>query len=172
MNHGWAAALLILTPLCAAALAFLLPKGGRWLALGSAVVTGGSLVVLTRAVIVGGTQTQQVGGWGAPLGIDLRADGLAVLMLIITAVVSAVVTLYSRDYFGSDHDDKAPHRERYFWPLLLFLGAALNALFLSADIFNLYVTLELLGFSAVALVALAGERPALEAAMRYLLVSL
>jgi formate hydrogenlyase subunit 3/multisubunit Na+/H+ antiporter MnhD subunit len=48
----------------------------------------------------------------------------------------------------------------------------LNALFLSADIFNLYVTLELLGLAAVALVALAGNADALTAAMRYLLVSL
>jgi len=43
---------------------------------------------------------------------------------------------------------------------------------LSADIFNLYVTLELLGFAAVTLVALAGQREALTAAMRYLFVSL
>ncbi|PKH99456.1 oxidoreductase, partial [Shewanella sp. 11B5] len=40
------------------------------------------------------------------------------------------------------------------------------------DIFNLYVTLELLGLTAVALVALAGGADALIAAMRYLLVSL
>jgi len=38
--------------------------------------------------------------------------------------------------------------------------------------FNIYVTLEILGLSAVALVALAGEPAALTAAMRYLLVSL
>jgi formate hydrogenlyase subunit 3/multisubunit Na+/H+ antiporter MnhD subunit len=53
----------------------------------------------------------------------------------------------------------------------MFLWAALNALFLSGDIFNLYVTLELTSLSAVALVALAGGA-ALKAAMRYLLVSL
>ena len=67
---------------------------------------------------------------------------------------------------------EALHRERYFWPLFLFLWTALNALFLSADIFNLYVTLELLGFAAVTLVALAGKRAALTAALRYLFVSL
>ncbi|HID66915.1 MAG TPA: oxidoreductase, partial [Roseibacterium sp.] len=50
--------------------------------------------------------------------------------------------------------------------------AALNALFLSADIFNIYVTFELMGLAAVALVALAGSREALGAAMRYLLAAL
>jgi multicomponent Na+:H+ antiporter subunit D len=61
---------------------------------------------------------------------------------------------------------------RRFWPLWLFLWAALNALFQAGDAFNLYVTLELLGLSAVALVALTGSGPALWGAMRYLLVSL
>jgi len=52
------------------------------------------------------------------------------------------------------------------------LWAALNALFLSADIFNLYVSLELMGLAAVALVALTKGADALTGAMRYLLVSL
>ncbi len=52
----------------------------------------------------------------------------------------------------------------------LSLWAALNALFLTDDIFNLYVTLELMGLAAVALVAL--ETHAVAAATRYLLVGL
>jgi formate hydrogenlyase subunit 3/multisubunit Na+/H+ antiporter MnhD subunit len=54
----------------------------------------------------------------------------------------------------------------------LFLLAALNLLFVAADLFNLYVTLELMGIAAVALVALEGEKKALVAAFRYLLVGL
>jgi formate hydrogenlyase subunit 3/multisubunit Na+/H+ antiporter MnhD subunit len=92
-------------------------------------------------------------------------------MLMVTAVVGLAVTGYSSGYFGAGHGSEASERRDFFWPLFLFLWTALNALFLSADIFNLYVTLELLGFSAVALVALAGGREALTAAMRYLLVS-
>jgi formate hydrogenlyase subunit 3/multisubunit Na+/H+ antiporter MnhD subunit len=54
----------------------------------------------------------------------------------------------------------------------MFLWSALNALFLSGDLFNLYVTLELLGLSGVSLVALSRTTDASQAAMRYLLVSL
>jgi formate hydrogenlyase subunit 3/multisubunit Na+/H+ antiporter MnhD subunit len=54
----------------------------------------------------------------------------------------------------------------------MFLQGTLNALFLSSDIFNLYVTLELMGLSAVALTALTGSRDALVGAMRYLLATL
>jgi formate hydrogenlyase subunit 3/multisubunit Na+/H+ antiporter MnhD subunit len=52
------------------------------------------------------------------------------------------------------------------------MWGGLNALYLSADIFNLYVTLEVIGLAAVALVALGGRTAAVAAALRYLLVSL
>jgi formate hydrogenlyase subunit 3/multisubunit Na+/H+ antiporter MnhD subunit len=52
------------------------------------------------------------------------------------------------------------------------MWSALNALFLSRDVFNLYVTLELLSLSAIGLVVVAGTRAALEAALRYLLAAL
>ncbi|HEX2175135.1 MAG TPA: proton-conducting transporter membrane subunit [Nocardioidaceae bacterium] len=58
-----------------------------------------------------------------------------------------------------------------FWPPFLFLWGGLNALFLAADVFNLYVTLELVSLAAVILVTLEGEGPALTAGMRYLLVA-
>ncbi|MBN2505980.1 MAG: oxidoreductase [Verrucomicrobia bacterium] len=194
-------ALLILMPLAAAALAFAWPGHGRALARISAAAMTAALAALTREIMAHGVQMHRVGGWGAPLGIELRADGLGVFMLIIAALIGVAVTLYSPSYFASRQPESAPakhndsrqntpsrqaapptaksrdedgqpHRTRYFWPLFLFLWTALNALFLSADIFNLYVALELLGFGAVTLVALAGGHEALTAAMRYLWVSL
>ena len=86
-------------------------------------------------------------------------------MLAATAVVGLAVTIYSTGYFSADPSSR-------FWPLWLFLLASLNALFLSSDIFNLYVALELTGLAAVALTALAGSSDALTAAARYLLVGL
>jgi formate hydrogenlyase subunit 3/multisubunit Na+/H+ antiporter MnhD subunit len=182
-------ALLLLFPLMVAALAFAVPRLGRWLALGTGIVVGLALVRLTDEILAEGVRRVHVGGWGAPLGIDLRVDGLAVLMLIVTAGVKIAVSVYAQGYFAPsgvhrsrrlgesvavvpEQAQAARHRERYFWPLLLFLWAALNALFLSADIFNLYVTLELASFAAVSLVALAGQPAAWVAAMRYLLVTL
>ncbi len=172
MSAAFSVSLLVLSPLAAAALAFALPKFGRWIGLLTAAITGASAVALAHAVLSGGTQVHRVGGWGAPLGIDLRADGLAVLMLLLTAGISGAVVLYSQDYFtpGPDADEK--HRAKYFWPLLFFLWTALNALFLSTDTFNLYVTLELIAFAGAALVALTGTRAALNAALRYFYVSL
>ncbi len=155
----------ILLPLVAALGAFLWPQRGTGLGLAGALGTASCTAALGWQLVAGGAQRYAVGGWGAPLGIDLHADGLSLSMLMVTALVGVSVSLYSSGYFN-------PDRGRRFWPLWMLLWAALNALFLSADLFNLYVTLELLGLAAVALVALAGGSGALTGAMRYLLVSL
>jgi formate hydrogenlyase subunit 3/multisubunit Na+/H+ antiporter MnhD subunit len=165
-------AMLVLLPLVAAIAAFAAPRAGRWIGLAGL----GTLVPLAAWLAVRvmqlGPLTQSVGGWLAPLGIHLRADGLSVLLLLAVGVVGVLVSFHAQAYFGAVREGDVGHQARYFWPLWLFLVAALNAMFLSGDVFNLYVTLELQGLSAVALVALAGGRAALGAALRYLLVGL
>jgi multicomponent Na+:H+ antiporter subunit D len=106
------------------------------------------------------------GGWGAPLGIDLVVDGFSALMVALTTLLVLILSIYSYFYFTD------AHKASRFWPLWWLLVTGLNALFLSADMFNIYVTLEIIGLSAVALVALQGNRDALTAALRYLLVGL
>ena len=56
--------------------------------------------------------------------------------------------------------------------LLQGLWAALTVVFLGGDLFNLFVALELLTFSAVPLVCLDGRPETLTAALRYLLFAL
>ncbi|MFZ5589339.1 MAG: complex I subunit 5 family protein [Pseudomonadota bacterium] len=157
----------LLIPLLAAVLAFLLDaRARRALTLLSVAALIVCVAGLAWQVWRGGPQTHHIGGWGAPLGIDLYADGLSVLMLLMSAAVSAPVSYYALGYFMQRRE------ARHFWPLFWFLWAALNALFLSADLFNLYVTLELLGLAAVALVTLAVDVKALRAGLRYLLAAL
>ncbi len=155
---------LILLPLGWATGAFLFPRRGAWLAIGGTVLQLWLAVDLARKVGAGGTAAHAVGGWGAPLGIDLAADGLAALLLILTQLVALPLFLHARGYFA----EKSPA----FWPLAGFLLAGMNALFLSADLFNLYVTLELVGLAAVGLVALGGGARQLAAALRYLFATL
>ena len=157
--------MLVILPLTGAMLCFLFPQRVKFLGLLTAVAITASVIGLLLQVLNQGVLHDSVGGWGAPLGIEFYVDGLSLLMLLVTALVGLGISIYSIAYFRSD---KSVH----FWPLWLLLWTALNALFLSADLFNLYVTLELLGLAAVALVALAGGTNALGAAMRYLLVSL
>jgi formate hydrogenlyase subunit 3/multisubunit Na+/H+ antiporter MnhD subunit len=157
---------IISLPLLAAVVTVVLPRTGRWVGITIAIITPLAVFLLCVEILVHGALQLQVGGWQAPLGIQLYADGLSAAILAISAIVLACSTFYASSYFTGKTVS------RFFWPLWMFLWAALNALFLSGDIFNLYVTLELLGLSAVALVALSQTADALTAAMRYLLVSL
>lgn len=146
------------------------------LALGSTSAVAGACA-LALGVLDDGVARHLLGGWGQPLGIELYVDGLAVVMVAVTSVVGTGVTLYATAYFGIDADtvrreSGARRGARFFAPLWLFLWASLNGIYLSGDLFNLYVALEMLGLSAAALVTLAVTRKATEAGMRYLFVSL
>jgi len=160
----WAVALILL-PLTGAICCFLFPRITRTLGLITSLANVVSVIGLSWQLLQYGSYRHEVGGWGAPLGIELYADGLSLLMLATTALVGFAISVYSSSYFK-------PALAVRFWPIWMCLLAALNALFLSADIFNLYVTLELLGLSAVALTALTGSKEALSGAMRYLLATL
>jgi multicomponent Na+:H+ antiporter subunit D len=162
--------LLIGAPLLAAIAAFLCRPLARWLALLGALAVAGILVQLTAEVIASGPHRYVIGGWLPPLGINLRVDGLSLVLLWTTALVNSCVTIYALGYFSSADIGSARERSLLFWPILLFLWTALNGLFLAADLFNIYVCLELLSLAAVALTGLAGNSAARRAAMRYLLL--
>jgi formate hydrogenlyase subunit 3/multisubunit Na+/H+ antiporter MnhD subunit len=106
-------------------------------------------------------------GWDAPLGIELRVDGLAVTFLLLTALVASGCGIHAGIYLKPDKP-----WQRYFWPLYWFLWAGLNTVWIGGDLFNLYVGLELISLAAVGLVALGGQAEALRAALRYLLAAL
>ena len=159
---------LLLLPLAWATLAFVLGPGrGAWLAIAGLAAQFALAVDLARKVAAGSVATHVVGGWGAPLGIDLAADGLSAAMLLLTQGVALPLAIHARAYFKAGDPAGV-----WFWPLLGFLLAGLNALFVSADLFNLYVTLELVGLAAVGLVAAGGGTQQVAAALRYLFATL
>ena len=157
---------LVAIPLAGALTTLLLPRIADAVVMAAGLATAIAAGTLLYGVGTRGAMIYEIGGWSAGLGIALRADGLSALLLMMVALVMLPASVYSRTYFS-----KAAERAR-FWPLWLLLWTALNALLLSGDLFNLYVTLELLGLGAVALAALGGGRAAVEAALRYLLVGL
>ena len=113
-----------------------------------------------------------VGGWAPPLGIALRADGLSAAMLLTTALVIGATALFARAEFGTPPGVTEARAPLAFWTLLLGVWAAMNAVLLGGDLFNLFVALELLTFSAVPLVCLDGRAETMRAALRYLLFAL
>lgn len=172
----FSAGALVLVPLLAAAVMALLNHLTRRI-LG--VVIAITVAALTVPVIlhVGSGDVLEVplGEYGAPLGIMLRADGLSVLFVTMTSIVGLCVTAFAAvtpeatgDRIQSNGQSKTQHPG--FWPLWFGCWAGLNAVFVSGDLFNTYVGLELVGLTAVGLVALGGQK-SWPAALRYLFIA-
>lgn len=142
----------------------------------AAVMTGVSALAALSVLVVtltrDGVALMALGGWEAPLGITLRADGLALGFMVMSALVMAGVAAIAAAQFDARRGDTNARAAWSFWPLALLLWAALNAVYLSRDLFNLYVALELLTLAAIALVAIGGRAETLAAALRYMVVAL
>jgi multicomponent Na+:H+ antiporter subunit D len=159
----------IVAPLLGATLTLLFGRGARLIAAASALATALAAGALVLEVAAGQAVRHSAGGWAAPLGIQLRVDGLAALALATVCAVGGLVTAHA---VSEPPAGATPGSRRQFFALWLFGWAALNAVTLSADLFNLYVTLELTALAAVALIALADDRAAWSAALRYLFFAL
>jgi multicomponent Na+:H+ antiporter subunit D len=117
---------------------------------------------LLRAVAAGGIQTLHVGGWPPPFGIVLVADLLAALMIVVTGFIGLGVAIFALA-------DVDAERERFaFHPLYHFLLLGVCGAFLTGDLFNLFVWFEVMLMASFVLLALGGERPQVEAAVKYL----
>jgi multicomponent Na+:H+ antiporter subunit D len=165
-------ALAVLVPLVSAIAAFALPRG--WTArtgMAGALLTAASAASVVALVAAEGEREVALGGWEAPLGIALRADGLSAVMVAMAAAIGVAVSAHAARSLPS-RGGAGWRQGQAFWPLWLSLWAALNAVFLAGDAFNVYVALELVTLPAVALVTLERDREALAAAMRYLIAAL
>jgi multicomponent Na+:H+ antiporter subunit D len=157
---------LIFAPLLGALAAWLI--GRAWLADALAVLTAAGLIVatalLSREAIAADGLRIALGGHDAPLGIELAVDGLTLIMLWLAQIIALMIAIYVRGWA----ETTSPATALLFRVVWMLLWSGLNALFLSADLFNLYVTLEITTLAGVSMVAVAGSASALAAAMRYL----
>ncbi len=163
---------LVTVPLLAALLTVVVSRRGALIALLAVAGVLAALAVLLPTVFQRGVLALSIGGWDAPLGITLRADGLALAFLTMAALVMAAVLISARPAFAVRGGDAEMRSQWAFWPFALLLWSALNIVFLSRDLFNLYVALELLTIAAVALVAIDGKAGSLAAALRYMILAL
>jgi formate hydrogenlyase subunit 3/multisubunit Na+/H+ antiporter MnhD subunit len=166
--------LALVLPVASLLLAF--AAGGR---LAERVVLATLPLGLALAVAIGATVLRDdrplvylLGAWVPPLGVALRADPLAAVMLVTTAVVIGAVGVFARTEFRTPAGTAEARAPLAFWLLVLGVWAGLNTVFLAGDLFTLYVAIELLTFAAVPLVCLEGTPATLAAALRYALFAL
>jgi len=121
--------------------------------------------VAGRPLIAGGPVLQQLSWLGEAVNIRLALDGFSLFMLLAVSLVGLAVCLFSVDYM-----------ERYgakanYYALLLIMIAGMNGLILATDLFAVYLFLEVAAVASYALVAFGLGHDELEAAFKYLMLS-
>jgi multicomponent Na+:H+ antiporter subunit D len=157
----------LLIPLVTALLTGLLVARARACA---AVSLAGAVLMLFGAVGLmlrvsrHGRQSLVAGDWPLPYGIELAADGLSAALVLVIALLAVLVLVYQ--WRWSKPSPPAVH------PLLHGVLTAAVAVSLAADLFNLYVWLELMLIAVLGLLTLGGGRAQAEAALKYFALSM
>lgn len=155
----------ILIPLFSALIAVLLPRQGRarqWLGLGAGVALLAAAIALLLAVHAHGPMSLALGNWPLPYAIEVAADVLSAAMIVLAALLGLSVQLHA---LGRDSVVTGS-------PLVHALLASVCAVFMAADLFNLYVWFELMLIATLGLLVGHGEQRQSEAAFKYLVLNL
>ena len=114
-------------------------------AMSASVILLALAVWLFLTVYTNGIQVYDIGEFGK-YGIVLAADMLSALMVLLTAFISVLVLIYSFDYI-----EKKSLSQSYFSLFFLMIGGIFG-IFLTGDLFNLFVFFEIMFLSSVGLV--------------------
>ncbi len=138
----------------------------RWIG-----VIGTGALLLASIVLLYNTYTQgvlvmEMGNWPAPFGIVLVSDLLGATMTLLAAIMGFAVAIYSLPTISEDHEAFG------YYPLTHLLLAGVCGAFLTGDVFNLYVWVEVLLVASFALLILGGERAQMEGAVKYVALNL
>jgi multicomponent Na+:H+ antiporter subunit D len=139
-----------------------------------------SFTVLTSVVAIAavllveadrhGPQVAWLGAWTPPLGISLVADRLSALMLLVSAVVTLAVLTYSVGQGMTGDERETP--VSIYHPTFLVLVAGVSDAFLAGDLFNLFVSFEMLLFASYVLLTLGGTATRIRAGTIYVVVNM
>jgi multicomponent Na+:H+ antiporter subunit D len=156
-------ALTICTPVAGAVLTTFTGQRTRpFVGMATAAATSAVTIALVGQIWASGVAHEQTFGV-AGLEVTLLADGLAAAFLITTAAVGVLASAFAAVQHRRD-----PHPgDCTFWPLWLLLWGGLHTLFLAGDLFTIYLMLELIAVTGVALVVLGGDARTHVAGTRY-----
>lgn len=118
-----------------------------------------------RPLVAGGPALQQLTWLGESVNLRLALDAFSLLMLVTISLVGLAAGLFSINYM--EHYGAKGN----YYALLLAMIAGMNGLVLATDLFGVYIFLEVAAIASYALVAYGLEREELEAAFKYLMLS-
>lgn len=175
MVWTWLLPMTIILPMSGAALTLVASRRPRvQRTISVTVVTVQMLVELTliTQVTQSGPMVMHIGGWTAPLGITLVADELAAFMMVVSTVVSLAVLVYGISQGMADREVGPDVPISIFHPTFLILITGVSNAFIAGDLFNLFVSFEILLTASFVLLTTGGTRERLRAGAPYIVVSL
>ncbi|WP_040495641.1 proton-conducting transporter transmembrane domain-containing protein, partial [Ilumatobacter nonamiensis] len=107
-----------------------------------------------------------VGGWPAPFGITLVVDAFAALLLTISSLVLICVLIYALSQ-GIPRE-----REAIFTTSYLMLATGVNLAYITGDLFNLFVAVEITLAASYVLISLWTDARGIRNAMTYIVINL
>jgi multicomponent Na+:H+ antiporter subunit D len=160
----WVIVLPVVLALAGAALLLVLRTHLRlqaWLCAAVVILILVSDGLLLQRVSFEGPLAMTMGRWLPPFGITFAVDVLGAAFAFVAALVTLVVLLYlqARTPENAVRDG--------VYPLILLLLAGISGAFLTGDMFNLYVWLEVSLISTFGLMVIAGNPLQLDAAVKY-----
>ena len=159
--------LLLLFPLFGSLICVLLGRNNAsysWLVAMICLGTSAILSLLMLIKVLGlelGDFRYRMGGWpessNYEVGIELRIDLLASLIVLAVTFVGFLNTIYSKTRVPAEVGEKGS----FFYALIQLLIVGLCGIIMTNDAFNLYVLIEITSLTSYALIAMGNRRAAL-----------
>lgn len=132
------------------------------------VLTSVTAIAIAILVVVDreGVAATQAGDWYAPVGITLVADRLSAVLLVTASIALLAVLVYAIGQPGAERNHVG------FQSVYLVLAAGVAASFLTGDLFNLFVAIEMMLTASYVLMTLGGRLEQVRSGMTYVVISL
>ena len=125
------------------------------------------LATLLLAQTANGVVTYALGNWEVPWGIGFKVDTLSAVLVFLFALISSICSFGLRSSLLCELKNK---RLSPIYSLILISQAGFIGVILTDDLFNIFVLLEMASLAGYALSATSGNRKALLASYRYLIM--
>src|SRR5690625_4404956 len=137
----------------------------RWTTFMMFIVNSGISFLILNQIQSTGVIRLDFGEWLPPFGILFVADSFAALLVLTTNIISAICILYAMRTIGKQRENL------FFYSFVCFLIAGVNGSFLTGDIFNLFVTFEVMLLASYVLIILGGTKRQFKESFKYIAIN-